>query len=469
MWPVGRGRRRWPSADAVGELILRLLRGGRLRDPGRVAAPAPVRRGRGRRAGRDRRLRTAGAARPTPRAMLEAVLRSLLPLARQPRHRDRSAEAEALLAAAASRRRHRPRAPGAVAVADGRLAAEGMTVLDVDRVRSHFAFPDLGRVVTNNAASTQPPRELLAAARGADATATTTSIAGSPPRRGGRPTLFESAYDTFAQWLNAPSRRSIATYRNTTEAINAVMYMLLTRVPRRRQRGHHDDGAQLQLRAVVRDVPRDPAARSGAAWSAAWPASTTGPGARPRAPRRAGRRADQARLRHRRVELPRHQATAARRPRHRGPQRLRPRRRADRVAPAGRRGPARAQQLRRRAAAGRGLPGLLVPQDAGAVRRRGAVREGAPAGGWPAVPVRRRHDRRGPGEHRTASSTTTCRGSTAPARRTSSGSSPRRGRCGCWSTWSARRARRAGSTTTRRCRDRWSPRRCTAWRRTPGR
>ena len=40
--------------------------------------------------------------------------------------------------------------------------------------------------------------------------------------------LFEASYDTFAQWLNAPSRRTIATYRNTTEAINAVMYSLLT-------------------------------------------------------------------------------------------------------------------------------------------------------------------------------------------------------------------------------------------------
>jgi len=34
--------------------------------------------------------------------------------------------------------------------------------LDVDRVRSHFDFPDLGRIVTNNAATTQPPDELLA-------------------------------------------------------------------------------------------------------------------------------------------------------------------------------------------------------------------------------------------------------------------------------------------------------------------
>jgi len=34
--------------------------------------------------------------------------------------------------------------------------------VDVDAVRGHFAFPRLGRIVTNNAASTQPPDELLA-------------------------------------------------------------------------------------------------------------------------------------------------------------------------------------------------------------------------------------------------------------------------------------------------------------------
>ncbi len=39
---------------------------------------------------------------------------------------------------------------------------------------------------------------------------------------------FEESYDTIATWLNAPSRRSIVTYRNTTEAINAVMYSLLS-------------------------------------------------------------------------------------------------------------------------------------------------------------------------------------------------------------------------------------------------
>jgi hypothetical protein len=34
--------------------------------------------------------------------------------------------------------------------------------LDVRAIRDHFAFPGLGRIVTNNAASTQPPRELVA-------------------------------------------------------------------------------------------------------------------------------------------------------------------------------------------------------------------------------------------------------------------------------------------------------------------
>jgi len=34
--------------------------------------------------------------------------------------------------------------------------------VDVHAVRGHFAFPGLGRIVTNNAASTQPPDELLA-------------------------------------------------------------------------------------------------------------------------------------------------------------------------------------------------------------------------------------------------------------------------------------------------------------------
>jgi cysteine desulfurase / selenocysteine lyase len=99
--------------------------------------------------------------------------------------------------------------------------------LDVRAVRRHFAFPDIGRIVTNNAASTQPPDELLAlyaalgpgyenVHRGQSSASQATTA------------LFEESFDTIAQFIGAPSRASIAVYRNTTEAINAVMYSLLT-------------------------------------------------------------------------------------------------------------------------------------------------------------------------------------------------------------------------------------------------
>ncbi len=102
-----------------------------------------------------------------------------------------------------------------------------LSASDIARIREQFDFARSGRVVTNNAASTQPPRQLLDLHRSlipfyenvhrgqSDASMWTTE-------------RFESAYDTIAQWLNAPSRRCVAAYRNATEAINAVMYSLLT-------------------------------------------------------------------------------------------------------------------------------------------------------------------------------------------------------------------------------------------------
>ena len=99
--------------------------------------------------------------------------------------------------------------------------------LDVHRIRAHFDLARSGRIVTNNAASTQPPRQLLDLYRSlipsyenvhrGQSTASQVTTA-----------LFEESYDTIAGWLNAPSRRSIAAYANTTEAHNAVMYSLLT-------------------------------------------------------------------------------------------------------------------------------------------------------------------------------------------------------------------------------------------------
>lgn len=99
--------------------------------------------------------------------------------------------------------------------------------LDVRRIRRHFAFPATGRVVTNNAATTQPALELLelyrSLASGFDSVHRGQSTASQRMTA-----LFEGSFDTIANWVNAPSSRCIVTYRNTTEAINAVMYSLLT-------------------------------------------------------------------------------------------------------------------------------------------------------------------------------------------------------------------------------------------------
>jgi cysteine desulfurase/selenocysteine lyase len=99
--------------------------------------------------------------------------------------------------------------------------------LDVWAIGRHFTFPGLGRIVTNNAASTQPPRELVALYRSL-APGYENVHRGQSAASQQMTGLFEAAYDTIAQFLGAPGRTSIALYRNTTEAINAVMYSLLT-------------------------------------------------------------------------------------------------------------------------------------------------------------------------------------------------------------------------------------------------
>jgi cysteine desulfurase/selenocysteine lyase len=99
--------------------------------------------------------------------------------------------------------------------------------LDVDGVRRHFAFPSRGRIVTNNAASTQPPDELLELYRSLSAGYENVHRGQSTASRQ-MTASFEQAYDTIADFIGAPGPASIALYRNTTEAINAVMYALLT-------------------------------------------------------------------------------------------------------------------------------------------------------------------------------------------------------------------------------------------------
>ena len=99
--------------------------------------------------------------------------------------------------------------------------------VDIQAIRRHFAFPGHGRIVMNNAASTQPPRELVALYQSL-APGYENVHRGQSSASQQMTALFEESYDTIAQFIGAPGRASIALYRNTTEAINAVMYSLLT-------------------------------------------------------------------------------------------------------------------------------------------------------------------------------------------------------------------------------------------------
>jgi cysteine desulfurase/selenocysteine lyase len=103
----------------------------------------------------------------------------------------------------------------------------GAVPVDVRAIRRHFAFPGAGRVVTNNAASTQPPRELVALYQSL-APGYENVHRGQSSASQQMTALFEESYDTIARFIGAPGRACIALYRNTTEAINAVMYALVT-------------------------------------------------------------------------------------------------------------------------------------------------------------------------------------------------------------------------------------------------
>jgi cysteine desulfurase/selenocysteine lyase len=97
----------------------------------------------------------------------------------------------------------------------------------VQAIRRHFVFPQAGRIVTNNAASTQPPRKLLTLyhALAYDYDNVHRGQSNASQRTTAR---FEAAYDDIARFIGAPNRNSIVAVRNTTEAHNTVMYSLLT-------------------------------------------------------------------------------------------------------------------------------------------------------------------------------------------------------------------------------------------------
>jgi cysteine desulfurase/selenocysteine lyase len=107
------------------------------------------------------------------------------------------------------------------------VAAMRADPVDVRAIRKHFVFAKLGRIVTNNAASTQPPEELLELYRSLGPGYENVHRGQSGASQA-MTALFEESYDTIARFIGAPGRECIALYRNTTEAVNAVMYSLLT-------------------------------------------------------------------------------------------------------------------------------------------------------------------------------------------------------------------------------------------------
>ncbi|WP_304132321.1 aminotransferase class V-fold PLP-dependent enzyme [Ignavibacterium album] len=105
--------------------------------------------------------------------------------------------------------------------------AENKNLLDVSAIRRHFLFPERGRIVTNNAASTQPPKELLNLYTDLSKDYENVHRGQSNASRY-ITNLFEESYNIITKFINAPDRRNIVITRNTTEAINTVMYSLLT-------------------------------------------------------------------------------------------------------------------------------------------------------------------------------------------------------------------------------------------------
>jgi cysteine desulfurase/selenocysteine lyase len=100
-------------------------------------------------------------------------------------------------------------------------------MLNTKRIRESFPAIESGRLISNNAASTQIPVQLIDLMReiSIDYDNVHRGQSDSSKKTTG---LFEASYDTIAQFIGAPSRENVILYRNTTEAINAVMYSLMT-------------------------------------------------------------------------------------------------------------------------------------------------------------------------------------------------------------------------------------------------
>ncbi len=100
-------------------------------------------------------------------------------------------------------------------------------MIDTQTIRKFFPAIIAGRIVSNNAASTQAPiqlldllDELIVKYDNVHRGQSQSSILSTEN--------FESSYDTIAQFIGASSRKNIVLYKNATEAINSVMYSLMT-------------------------------------------------------------------------------------------------------------------------------------------------------------------------------------------------------------------------------------------------
>ena len=100
--------------------------------------------------------------------------------------------------------------------------------MKTSRIRKHFpAIVKSKRICTNNAASTQIPKELLKLSKKLylqyDNVHRGQSKASMETTK-----KFEEAYKKIAFFIGCDDWRNIVLYRGTTEAINAVMYSLIT-------------------------------------------------------------------------------------------------------------------------------------------------------------------------------------------------------------------------------------------------
>jgi len=100
-------------------------------------------------------------------------------------------------------------------------------MIETQKIKSFFPAISSGRIISNNAASTQIPVQLLDLLK--DLNLQYENVHRGQSHASILTTeKFEASYDTIAQFISAPSRKNIVLYRNTTEAINSVMYSLMT-------------------------------------------------------------------------------------------------------------------------------------------------------------------------------------------------------------------------------------------------